>query len=221
MGTGEVSFPDLLRRAVREGTAKMNTTCPAVVETYDPANQTVSAKLIIASRFKDAATGLIQSVPGVIVVNVPVLFPHSNGGFGLTFPLVRGDYVTLHFADHSISEWKATGNTEIVAGDVRRFSVSDAFAYPGGQPPAVPIGASGQAASAMVLEGSDIRLGSSAASDFVALKSLVETELGKIKTAISSAAVLAGDGGAVFKANILLGLVGFPSNVGATKVKAE
>ena len=221
MGGGAPTLPDLLRRAVNDGTARMHTVCPGIVESYDPATQTVSARLIIRGRFKDATTGEIKSVPGPTVVTVPVLFPHSKGGFGLTFPLERGDFVTLHFSDHSIAEWKSTGNDDITASDLRRFNVSDAYAYPGGQPPAVPIGASGRSATAMVLEGPDIRMGSAAASDFVSLKTLVEAELGKIKTAIAGAAVLAGDGGAVFKANIILALAGFPSNVGATKVKAE
>jgi phage gp45-like len=50
---------------------------------------------------------------------------------------------------------------------------------------------------------------------FVALTS----DLATLKSAISGAAVVAGDGGAAFKANILAALSTWP--VGATKVKAE
>lgn len=59
----------------------------------------------------------------------------------------------------------------------------------------------------------EVRLGSSTASDPVSLKS----DLTTLKNAISNAAVVAGDGGAAFKANILAALTSWP--VGATKVK--
>lgn len=72
-----------------------------------------------------------------------------------------------------------------------------------------------------VVAGAEVRVGSVAASDPVALKSLVEQQFATLKTAIENAAVVAQDGGAALKTNILAGLVGWPGNTGATRVKAE
>lgn len=73
----------------------------------------------------------------------------------------------------------------------------------------------------IVVTSADVRLGSDSAADYVALASLVSTELGKLKTAITNAAVTAGDGGAVFKTNLLAALTNWPASVAAGKVKAE
>jgi hypothetical protein len=71
------------------------------------------------------------------------------------------------------------------------------------------------------LEGvTGIKLGAGA-SDFVALAALVTAQLDDLKDAIKDAAVVANDGGAAFKANILTALTGWPRNVAASKVRAE
>lgn len=72
----------------------------------------------------------------------------------------------------------------------------------------------------LVLDGDEILLGRDA-TELVALADLVETELAKIKSAINGAAVVAGDGGAAFKANIIAALSEFPASVAAEKVKAQ
>lgn len=58
-------------------------------------------------------------------------------------------------------------------------------------------------------------------SDFVALSSSVGSQLSTLKSAISGAAVIAGDGGASFKAAIVAALSVWPGSVAATKVKAS
>lgn len=211
------SLAEVLKLAVREGTAKIHTTCPAVVISYDPDSQTVSARIVVRTRYK-TADGEIKDVAGPILSGVPVLFPHSAGGYGLTFPLIAGDWVTLHVSERSLSEWKATGNTDITAGDLRRFDYSDCYAYPGGQPPVSPIGATGRSAAAMVLEGADIRLGSSAASDAVALATPTDSNFTKILNLLQTWIPVPADGGAALKAAALL-LTN--DATGATKVKAE
>lgn len=71
------------------------------------------------------------------------------------------------------------------------------------------------------LTAPEIRLGSDAATELVALASLVEAQLSALKTAISSAAVVSGDGGAAFKANLIAALSAWPATTAASKVKAE
>jgi phage baseplate assembly protein V len=71
------------------------------------------------------------------------------------------------------------------------------------------------------LTAAEVRLGSDAASDYVARASLVDARLSALKSAISGAAVVAGDGGAAFKTNLLAALSSWPASVAASKVKAE
>lgn len=55
---------------------------------------------------------------------------------------------------------------------------------------------------------------------FVALANLVATNMTTLKTAITNAAVLAGDGGATFKAALVAALTLWPASMAAAKVKA-
>jgi phage baseplate assembly protein V len=73
----------------------------------------------------------------------------------------------------------------------------------------------------IVVEDSEIRLGSDSASSFVALAGAVEAQLNTLKSAISATVVVAGDGGASFKATLLTALATWPSSTAASKVKAE
>lgn len=61
----------------------------------------------------------------------------------------------------------------------------------------------------------------SGAGGYIALASLVATELGALKTAIANAAVGSADGGALFKTNILAALTGWPGSVASGKVRSE
>jgi hypothetical protein len=72
----------------------------------------------------------------------------------------------------------------------------------------------------LTLDADGIELGAGA-TDEVALHNLVEDEMTALKNAISGAAVVAGDGGAAFKANILAALTTWPGSTAAAKVKAE
>ena len=57
--------------------------------------------------------------------------------------------------------------------------------------------------------------------DAVALASKVTTELGVLKTAITNAPVVVGDGGASFKGALVAALTAWPASVASGKVKAE
>lgn len=73
----------------------------------------------------------------------------------------------------------------------------------------------------IVVEDSEIRLGSDSASSFVALANLTDSQFSALKTALNSWVPVPGDGGAALK-TILTGLFAtWPASVAATKVKAE
>lgn len=67
----------------------------------------------------------------------------------------------------------------------------------------------------------EVRLGSDSATELVALASLVEAQLTTLRTAISTASVTSGDGGAAFKSSLLGALADWPASTAAAKVKAE
>lgn len=176
---------ELLAETIAFVRGSINTAIPATVVSYDPARQTVVAKPTITARFQDGETGVILPFPLPTVANIPVAFPSSTG-FAITWPLFPGDTVYLVLADRGLDEWKATGAAENFPQDSRRFDLTDAVAIPGLRPFTKPIPATGYSATAMVLEGVDVRLGSSAATDLVALSSLVAAELAKRDAAFNA-----------------------------------
>ena len=72
-----------------------------------------------------------------------------------------------------------------------------------------------------IVAGTEVRAGSSSATDFVALAQLVLDRLNALKTAFSNWTVVPNDGGAALK-TLLTNLIsaGWPQSVAATKVKA-
>lgn len=88
------------------------------------------------------------------------------------------------------------------------------------QQPYIASWVSGTPSTVSMPVSSLIHLGATTGADFVALAALVEAELSTLKAAINGAAVVAGDGGAAFKANLILALAGWPGSVGASRVKA-
>jgi hypothetical protein len=183
------------------------TAIPGRVESYDSATQKADVQPLIQRPYTDETGARVAETPPV-VPGVPVQFMGA-GGFRITFPIVKGDLVLLVFCHSSIAKWLKNGGV-VNPNDDRHHDPSDAVAIPGlhffG-------GASDQVADgAMVLSG-DIKLGSKDASDPAVGKS----HLDALKSAITSAAVVAGDGGAALKANILAAWT--PS--GSTKVEIE
>ena len=171
-----LSLDELLRLATRTEIAKINVSIPATVISYDRTTQTITARPVVADRFADGS----QHKPPTLY-NVPVGFPSATG-YSITWELSAGDPVIIHFAHRSIDEWIMTGEPDTIASDPRRFSASDAMAVPQLNSPAKPIPSSGLDPTAMVIRASEIKLGSSAASDFVALSSKVETIMSTVKT---------------------------------------
>lgn len=206
----------LLQQTVRFTRGTISTAIPATVLAYDPVLQRVTAKPTV-SRFRvDSETEILVPVPMPAVANVPVAFP-SSSGFAITWPLAVGDTVFLVLADRSIDEWRSTGNPENIPQDPRRFELTDAVAIPGLRPFTRPIPPTGVSPTAMVLEGVEIRLGSSAAAMEVALAPLVAAVLAELKVWLDSHTHPA-PGGATSAPAVPSPEAG---NIAAVKVKAE
>lgn len=206
------SLADLLRRALAHQLEGVHTSLPGVVVTYDHPTQTATVRPTVRQSYHDPATQQIVTQAYPDLVAVPVLFPTSAAA-SITFELAAGDPVVLLFAEASTDEWRATGNDDNAPQDPRRFDLSDAVAIPGGR----PVGPTDYAVGASVWRANDIRLGSSAASDFVALASLVLAELQSLFAQLAAHTHPTGVG----PSGPAIGVTVAPSSVAATKVKAE
>lgn len=120
---------DVLETSIK---GSIHTGLVAVVTGYDTETQTCSAQPCVKARYDNGDTFRIPVIP-----RIPVMFP-SGGGFAITWPLEAGDFVFLSFAERSIDEWKAAGTQSTTPGDLRRFDLSDAVAYPGLASPRSP-----------------------------------------------------------------------------------
>lgn len=222
---GPTSSPDTtsnVREAARAAVAGVNVALPATVVAYDEATQLATVKLVPCFRRRDPSQGgAVVCYDPPDLPGVPVAFPGA-GDWSITWPLAAGDAGLVVFADRSLSEWKATGADRTEPQDPRRHDLTDAVFVPGLRSPADALPAAAVDASALVIRGATIKLGSSAAADAVALASKVDTQLQAIKNMLDTWVVIPNDGGAALKAlwTILSG-TGWPGDTGASKVVAE
>lgn len=209
-----------LTEAARAATALINVALPAKVISYDATKQTVTVRLAPKRARRKNKTEL-ERYNQPDIANVPVAFP-GTGAWSITWPIAAGDYGVVVVCDRSIDEWKSTGADRTDPQDPRRFDLTDCVFVPGGRPFTAVVAPAGVDASALVIAGALIKLGSSAASDAVALSTLVIAQLNALKTAITNWVPVPNDGGAALKTALTAGLFpSWPASVGATKVRAE
>lgn len=196
-----------MMRAVEARLYDVHVCVPARVESYDESARKISAQPLIHRGVIDEGGDRVAERPAVIQ-EIPVVFPGS-GGVRVKFPIAVGDVVLLLFSGQSLDRWLVRGG-EVDPEDDRRHAESDAIAIPGLQPFS-GTGAAGNGSPMIEFTtGGQIHAGGSAA---LATKA----DLDALKSAISGAAVLAGDGGATFKANIMSALATWPT--GTTTLK--
>ena len=76
-------------------------------------------------------TGEVISNDEITIYDVPVIWP-SSGGALFSCPVVVGDTVWLSFSQRNIEDWLySDGTQEVIPGDSRHFSMTDAVAFPG------------------------------------------------------------------------------------------
>ena len=210
-----------LLSGIRGQIARVHTSLPGKVVSYDSATQTCTVTCAVDFKYAHPDSGEPVSYSPPAIANVPVAFPGA-GDWSMTWPLTAGDDVLLVFAERGLDEWKSHGGGGHQPTDVRRFDLSDAVAIPGLRSPAGAIPAEGFADDALVIRGAEIRLGSSSATEFVALKSLVETELNRIWTALATHTHPYVDSGTASTSSAPFpAITDAAGNTGADKVKAE
>jgi hypothetical protein len=76
-------------------------------------------------------TGQVISNDEITIYDVPVIWPSAGGGL-LSFPIKVGDTVWLSFSQRNLEDWLySDGTQEVIPGDSRHFSMTDAVAEPG------------------------------------------------------------------------------------------
>ena len=226
------------REAARAAVAAVNVALPATVVAYDHTTQTATVKLVPCFRRKNPANGnAVECYSPPNVPRVPVAF-QGSGDYSDTYPLAVGSSGLLVVADRSLDEWRSTGAARTEPQDLRRHNLTDGVFLPGVRSPAAPLTGTALAADGrvlkapkVVLESSDVRLGSAAATQAVALAPLVQANSTALEAALATAAAAAisagipADGGtaafAAFAASLVSTLSAWPASVAATKVVAQ
>lgn len=115
---------DAIRAAMESRLADLHVSLPGRVESYNMSKQIASVKPLVKKKLLD---GSVLSME--VLSNVPVIMPRTAAG-SLTFPIARGDYVLLLFAERAIDNWMSLGGEQL-PGDPRKHDLSDAIAIPG------------------------------------------------------------------------------------------
>lgn len=215
---GHPTLGEILLETVELVKGQLFVRLPGEVIRQDPNTLRIDVRLAVNARIKDPITDELRPLELPVLSDVPVDYP-GGGGFVITWPLVAGDSVYIMVCDRSIDEWRAGDPSPATPEDPRRFSLSDATAYPGGRRDSLPVLDSGRAPGALVVEGSDIRLGSSLATKTVAFGPDTDARLSAIETFLAThvhAGVTTGPGTSGVAAGAPVG-----SSVSALKVKAE
>lgn len=143
--------------------AGLHTAFPAVVVSYDKADQRASVQPLIRSEYLDEnGQRVVEDLP--IIEDVPVIFPGS-GGMSITFPITKGDTLLVICSESAISKWLEAQNATktLDPGEYRKHSLSDAMAIPGLRNFRNPTDQ--VADDALIIASDDIRLGGKDVSD--------------------------------------------------------
>lgn len=171
----DVDLTTLLEQALVLAVQAMAGQAIGKVDTYDSAADRVAitplVPLVVAG----------ETIPATKLPAVPVAWPQL-GGMSLKFPLLPGAFMRLSVLGHDHSGWTVSGTEGVPPTNERRFSLSDLVAVPlAPSPLSTPPDPTAYDSAWAVLFG-QLKVGSSAASDFVALASKVITELTSLQT---------------------------------------
>ena len=121
------SLEQLVQYMMERRIADLHVSMPARVVRYDPSLQQADVEPLIQRVYADGS-----SITLPVITNVPVVHPRAGVAI-IHFPLAIGDTVQLIFSERSLDAWKSRGGVTHPQ-DVRKNSLSDAIAIPGGYP---------------------------------------------------------------------------------------
>jgi hypothetical protein len=109
------------------------TSLPSIVQSYNPAANTVSVQPAIMAQFRQQNGANVDEkwvdVKLPVLVDCPVFFP-GGGGFVATFPLKVGDEGGVLFSARCIDSWWQSGGVQKQA-EIRMHDLSDGMFIPG------------------------------------------------------------------------------------------
>lgn len=119
--------------------ANIHTSIPAIIQSVDYANQTVSAIPAIQIKVVDPKTKIVRYINRPLITNIPMALSWSEGlGMGTTMPYRIGDKCTLMFAERALDNFLITGEISAPADGptpetctIRCFDEADAMCFPG------------------------------------------------------------------------------------------
>ncbi len=117
-----------IRSAIKGDRAELWTALPGIVQSFNPAQMTVTVQPAIQSRAR-ASDGTETWVSLPVLRDVPVVFPCA-GGFAFTLPIAQGDEVLVIFASRCIDAWWQNGGIGVQA-ELKMHRLNDGFAIPG------------------------------------------------------------------------------------------
>jgi len=114
---------EAIKAGVRAGLLDTMISAPAIIKSFNPTLQTVTADIAI-QRIVD---GVDKNY--TILIDIPIVFPTVQG-FHITLPIKKGDEVLVIFADRCIDNWFERGGIQKQA-EHRSHHISDGFAIIG------------------------------------------------------------------------------------------
>ena len=132
---------EVIREAIRSALIDVHVALPARVDSYNAAKQTVKVTLCVTRDRMITDTREIATEEMPQLDNVPVAWPRG-GGFFMTMPIKKGDFVQLVFNESATGVFRESGEVPSRPGDLRRHHIAHPVAIPGGGafPDSGPIG---------------------------------------------------------------------------------
>lgn len=168
MSADTPSDADIDQELIAHTLGRVRTCLPAWFVSYDSAKQTATVQIAVRHLEQNVESGVMQSVLPPPIPNVPVAWLSTAAG-SITVPVAAGDWCTLLVYERSTDEWRSTGAQDNSPRDDRRFDLTDCVAFPGARPFTAPLPSSALDPAAMVIAANAIKMGSSTATDWMAL----------------------------------------------------
>lgn len=176
----KVKLSELLTLHERTVNGKMTVGLVGEVQSFDAATQTCSVQPVTRARYQNGDTEKLPVIP-----RVPIRYP-QGGGFAITWPLEKGDFVWLDFGERSLEEWKASAEADYAPRHKRRFDITDAVAHAGLSSPAeaiegvptdcIKLGSKTPAAMRMEMSQTQVKIGT----DTVELLAQIDAALSEL-----------------------------------------
>jgi len=180
------TLSQLLKQAIDNRLLDIHTALIGRIEKYDASTQLADIQPVLKITTK-TISGEIKNQDLPLLIDVPVIFPRS-GGFFLSLPIQKGDFVQVIINETSIDEFLTESSTTIDSAG--RFTLQGAVAIPGVFPQSKALQGTHKTNFVMGkdngvqihIDGNQISLGSVEASEALAIASKVKQELDRIIT---------------------------------------